>query len=115
MISKELLSEILDESYDNTNIVKIYQPSDFNHIAWETNNCAINTHSINIYELAHKCKEWCLNNNFTIKSSITRQGAKCEFYSKEQTNYKTKIINAKTEPEAIFQACEWILKQKENK
>lgn len=70
--------------------------------------CELNK-GINIYELAYKCKEWAnkqdydnncfvtiLYENITSRAIITEDGF--GFY-------------ANTEPEAIFKACEWILKE----
>ena len=67
---------------------------------------------INLYELAHKCKEWAWKQDkehitTTINTRKTLTGL-----------YKTCINDdiewfAKTEPEAIFKACQWILEQKD--
>ena len=74
--------------------------------------------SINIYELAHMCKEWAKDEGyfilsasdgycvvedtatFTLQFSITRpEELKCLSYP---------------EPEAVFKACQWIYDNKEN-
>ena len=64
---------------------------------------------INIYELAHKCKEWALNKNYEIWSvSKNKRGeAQIEHFK----NGTMAVRDGKTEPESIFQACEWVLSQ----
>jgi len=103
MISKELLSEVLNvkvisiEVY--TNGVDYYEEHG-------------STIHINIHELTHKCKEWALTQNYIIKSFISDKG-----YAIIETKVgKDEIIDLKisnTEPEAIFKACQWILENKE--
>ena len=67
---------------------------------------------INIYELAHKCKEWA--NQFLqdwngIGSGIFKDKCWCVF------EWKGEVIQfyANTEPETVFKACQWIMEQKE--
>ena len=121
MISKELLSEILKEykfpfSYEyntyNDDTKKIY--------FYVNSELKIDFFSINIYELAHKCKEWATENKYTIltedmhpngyfayvlsnKESIENYGYLCEHKVIKD------IPHNKTEPEAIFAACQWVL------
>ena len=121
MISKELLSEILKEykfpfSYEystyNDYTKKIY--------FYVNSELKIDFFSINIYELAHKCKEWATENKYTIltedmhpngyfayvlsnKESIENYGYLCEHKVIKD------IPHNKTEPEAIFAACQWII------
>ena len=121
MISKELLSEILKEykfpfSYEystyNDYTKKIY--------FYVNSELKIDFFSINIYELAHKCKVWATENKYTIltedmhpngyfayvlsnKESIENYGYLCEHKVIKD------IPHNKTEPEAIFAACQWII------
>ena len=78
-----------------------------------------NHDKINIYELAHKCKEWAVNlsPNKHALSSYPRWG---DIRNYKKTNGSYYIcqhlvsgvqFEAETEPEAIFKACEWILEQ----
>ena len=117
--SKELLSEVLG------------------HKVWKVLGCNMGTlryciypnkgdepseyiFTINLYELAHKCKEWATENKYTIltedmhpngyfayvlsnKESIENYGYLCEHKVIKD------IPHNKTEPEAIFRACQWIL------
>ena len=122
MISKELLSGVLKRD--------VYKVKDV-----ESNTLIYGcVHSdgwydeINIYELAHKCKEWALSKSILeLVSAMTEEGAYCQIdnivpstieYDINQidTSYRTVfdsiIFDADTEPEAIFKACEWILKEK---
>ena len=115
MISKELLSAVLGlhcgiKSIKNSEV-----------IYWFDCIGEIREHSINIYELAHKCKEWAYTNKYRLSSSQHRLNTKQEYYINNQiasyfcsvyyiTNDDSDIqIDANTEPEAIFKACQWIL------
>ena len=111
MISKELLSAVLGlhcgiKSIKNSEV-----------IYWFDCIGEIREHSINIYELAHKCKEWAVNlsPNKHALSSYPRWG---DIRNYKKTNGSYYIcqhlvsgaqFEAETEPEAIFKACQWIL------
>lgn len=97
MISKELLSEVLKID----DIVHI-QKEGINYLfISRANNPAV---IINIYELAHKCKEWA---NIT-KGKYLSSGYN-EFDKKWEAMMMQYTFPADTEPEAIFKACKWIL------
>ena len=118
MISKELLNEVLQkeaeiggksilgESYIE---YKIVLPSGGKLIR-----------DVNIYELAHKCKGWATENKYTILTeNMYPNGYFAYVLSNEQSieNYGylkaiKDIPHNKTEPEAIFKACQWILENK---
>ena len=114
MISKELLSEVLKQETrfiryvaNNTYEVHFEKPIRLKYII------------INIYELAHKCKEWALRKNYILASESNTYGGICNmsissmdvdvFYNIQSTT------RANTEVEAIIQACEWILNSKDSK
>ena len=114
MISKELLSEVLKQETrfiryvaNNTYEVHFEKPIRLKYII------------INIYELAHKCKEWALRKNYILASESNTYGGICNmsissididvFYNIQSTT------RANTEVEAIIQACEWILNNKDRK
>ena len=124
MISKELLTAIRKDEHKVLN-------TDFNYIE-EDNKIGYfldNRHwyFINIYELAHKCKEWAFEFRFDNKPTnnryyMQRSGYEDKFNVEKQKREKlgymtltfgclghTKTFYADTEPEAIFKACEWIL------
>ena len=113
MISKELLSAVLKEK----RVILDYEISiskneiHYGHIDIEEDGF------INIYELAHKCKEWAVNlsPNKHALSSYARWG---DIRNYKKTNGSYYIcqhlvsgiqFEAESEPEAIFKACEWIL------
>ena len=73
----------------------------------------------NIYELAHKCKEWALSKGYILMSSprTSTSFATCEFCKNGECDYEDDLWNdfrADTKPEAIFKACQWILNNKES-
>ena len=70
--------------------------------------------NINIYELAHKCKEWARDNDFFLRSFYDYEGAFCYISAPEWVD-KIDIpktgFSSETEPESIIEACEYILQQ----
>jgi hypothetical protein len=108
MISKELLSEVL-----NLNITYIERCN--NSIIYKI-SVYDREEEVNIYELAHKCKEWAKTKKMYINSIYN------EFYwDRIEKEYfadipnKNKSFYENTEVEAIFKACEWILKEIKDK
>lgn len=72
--------------------------------------------SINIYELAHKCKEWAIKQHkidlITLELDKNEKTISCSIlYGEIHPNMKMYYFNADTEVEAIFKACEWILRR----
>ena len=115
-ISKELLSEVLELK----KIDEIYQEDNLLYFC-ESNK------GINIYELAHKCKEWaeyngwflypCRNFESTLKKfgcSIMKPYYKAGKFSwlLSTDGYDERDYLADTEIQAVFKACQWILDNK---
>jgi len=111
-ISKELLSEVLKE-----NIVEVYKigsnPNfEQNTLLFKVYRCG-DLYDTNIYELAHKCKEWAYNKGFKIISGERLQDINALFII-EITDMKYNLVYRefhKSEIEAIIKACEWILEK----
>ncbi len=108
-ISKELLGEVLE-----LDIQSFYISETSNNNLTMQVRCPIKeelySKSINIYELAHKCKEWALSKECELLSCIRDENTSlCDIYSDVLDCKFTHYAN--TEPEAIFKACEWILKE----
>lgn len=118
MISKELLSEVLEieviEVKDKTTGA-LYVPDNSIGFAWEEEISGL----INIHELAHKCKEWATSKGYIMLSYI--EDDKMGYVSLGNLFGKTEVelpqpkesfwFEADTEHEAIFKACEWIRKE----
>ena len=108
MISKELLSEVLgvyvrDGWYFDCEIL-IYTYDKI--LGLDENYHA----EINIYELAHKCKEYARSYDYYIESVVFEYGSRA-FVHKKYVHNPLEILNDKTEPAVIFKACEYILKE----
>jgi len=99
MISKNLLSEVLD-----INIKYISDKYDNNLVSYELSKKGWQT--INIYELVNYCKQWAFKQKFVIYSSCKS----ASIY--KDLEYLYGASNEPTEPEAVFNACEWILKER---
>ena len=111
MISKELLSEICQTNLVSLGKLEVIgsdiclydcsmQPDIY--MCW------------NIYELAHKCKEWAYSQGYILFSKIRLNSslASCYFDTMGKHDYEDGYHNdfrAETESEAIFKACQWIL------
>lgn len=117
MISKELLSEVLEEADDFWKIstFKRIRRNEL-YIELGTFDGDFNEVSINIYELAHDCKEWASKldrkKDYILNSYVFDSEGYCEVSTKGQFS-KDKDFISSTEPEAVFKACEWIFKNKD--
>jgi len=106
MISKKLLSEVFENKC--ISIIEINGILKYNNEEYQDSvyGYQIVEREINIYELAYKCKEWAYNNGIAIDSCFQTAIIHLD---------KPIEIKANTELEAVFKACEYILKQKEEK
>ena len=108
MISKELLSEVL--GLTNSGIIdEIYQEDNLLYF------CQLNK-GINIYELAHKCKEWAYDKGWWIQSGLRGAGGAYAEYGMYHESHPILIDSlgrTDTEPEAILKSCQWILENKD--
>ena len=113
MISKELLSEVLN--IPRLTVLKIQE----NNLEFELNrDYPVEPESINIYELANMCKEWAiLNSEYQLHGSIFKpyEGSVAFAYDVHTRTggYSQYYIESDTEHEAVFKACQWILEQKD--
>lgn len=107
MIGKELLSAV----FSSLTLLEILDGRIDDNVYYKVKEVYI-LQSINIHELAHKVKEWAINKNFTLMSSLDIEGGDCKlsFITIEGVIHKSFI--ADTEPEAIFKAGQWILDNK---
>ncbi len=107
MISTELLSKVLNFPFNSITDIQY----DNNLLLYTTYSLPTHKYKeINIYELAHKCKEWAFKEGFVVQSNINNQGA----YAIINDTGEIFHIQADTELKAIFKACEWILEQQGN-
>ena len=131
MISKELLSEMLSAGK-----YPIHEITEKNHIItysviMETYDDIIShlsTNTINIYELAYKCRMWARNKGYQITAMqpVVPDDTGAQVINYWFKSYITKIdigsydppyqilsfdCNVESEPEAIFRACEWVYKE----
>ncbi len=113
VISKELLSEVLDENVlksgsFNTPILEDHIQK-YNYEDWQ---------KFNIHELAHKCKEWAIKDGFhlvshTISYEAVKQKGYCQTHHVHHKSRESdKPFHADTEPEAIFKATQYIYDNK---
>lgn len=107
-IDKELLSEVLGievfKVKDKTT-GDLYVPDNCIGFEWKEEIAGL----INIYELAHKCKEWALNFNENVFWLDTRLHNDCTTIWLYKNGLQVNVVfQEKTEPEAIFKACDWI-------
>jgi len=104
--SKELLSAVLNNSHIHTSGNLVNNLIHYGCIYGNPPDDYFDTvEVINIYELAHKCKEWALSKGHTLNVQMSDDTTLVYIGS------IGKDIEADTEPEAIFLACELILEQ----
>ena len=125
LISKELLSDVLGVEvvrigeFNGSNLqvyIEHLEYADYYEIAFKRKNDWFST--INIHELAHKCKVWAGDLDYVIQTGVRLDGTKefdvlCihknqDIEDDESIYYQDTL---ETEPEAIFKACEWIREQ----
>jgi len=114
MISKELLSEVLDIELElkrnELNPIPTGKESGSEVIFyWVKGETYFhNGSSINIYELAHKCKEWAYKQGYEIVESAHKlKMRETKKYSYVFTTFDGKKILFN--PHRTFKACQWIL------
>ena len=108
MISKELLSAVLENK--TVDFVDVTGNQIWFHSPLQTMCHKWSDMCINIHELAHKCKEWITQHRLMI---ISHFGSTRSFIEVRDID-TNKIIHSLhgVEPEAVFQACEWVLSEK---
>ena len=110
MISKELLSEVLKLEVVKHSLYNEFHKS-FN-ITYMPSEDSIKSRwmPINIYEFAHKCKEWAyLQYGIIIQSYLYNGKWRVDILKGIEIDEFFKNINS--EPEAIIKACEWVLSE----
>ena len=120
MISKELLSEVLND-YTITNVGKKPDNNDMLYYVFITSNGQYTDNDveyINVYSLAHKCKEWAYMRGYEIYTSP--YSVELSLVNKTKMNGKrclyrdTADVNSfSITSKHIFKACQWILDNKE--
>ena len=128
-ISKELLSEVLGIHTILMNPI-IEPGNNIGYLVYGSQNTLEevrrNHKQINIYEFASKSKEWAFSKGYTILTEYVKQNGVFSYVvSNKQSieNYgyleNVKVLNYiphnKTEYEAIIKACEWVLKEIDEK
>lgn len=112
IISKELLSEVLEVDIVSYGIILFDLEYDFK----ENMGVYIHKKNINIHELAHKCKEWAIEQGYIIQImpfcilvlQIENSMEQVFRYEKEDMENQKPYL-----PEYEFKACQWILENKE--
>lgn len=121
MISKELLSEVL-----GLKVIRIhrYDAYDIGRTGVDFSGWRIHCEDpcdsfwcTSMAELAYKCKDWADMQKIGIKSFIWFGTGKAVLGSMdpEDVVYTGVEFSGDSEPEAIFKACEWIMKEKDKK
>jgi hypothetical protein len=105
MLSEKILSEILGiEIQDMTVVsetVSYVKLGDYD--AWE---------HIDIYNLTNKAKEWAKDKNYNLFSGIRiKSDAICEVFYRWSETDEQWDFTAATEYDAIFKACDFIIKR----
>ena len=113
MINKYMLKEVLFYKEKYKDQAEITQLALNKHYIEYTSNVAGNpynyiTHDkINVYELAHLCKEWAISKGFITHS--VRNLKEYVVYLSGDFREPSDDFRCNSEPEAIFKACQWIL------
>lgn len=109
LLSKKLLSEVLGGS-----VYELKIKGNTVYPIYENGMPLMNDIPINIYELAHKCKEWAKLKYFIdidSHSGCARWGAEAVSHNGRPSVFYEQVFIGRTETDAIFKACEWIMEQ----
>ena len=113
-ISKELLSEVLGYEALPTQV----STRELQYIDKRRKHGAFHPCCINIYELSHRYKEWAKEQKYKIITENRDYGTEYIIINKNDTIFgEYEILHsdyAKTEQQAVFNACEQILKWSKN-
>lgn len=129
MISKELLSEVLGKDVDSVRSGFTGTIGSEANIKYRQLQPRAELY-INIYELAHKCKEWAFETEsvqiiharkYGYGVGVVKYFSSIEVYNghylynpSDELGTSTQVsFEADTEPEAIFQAAQWVLDNKD--
>ena len=116
MISRELLSEVLGTKtiqmnpiLENNNMVGylVYGSQD------TITQIRSNHKQINIYELAHKCKEWALSQGYYFELNICLSVVHLKLWKEVGITKLFKSFKGIKEIEVYYKACQWILDNKD--
>ena len=116
IISKELVCEVLDIDERLCRLDKLIDNTLF---FYTLNNTGEYQHYINIYEFAHKCKEWAFQEHKVDFEIIRMKDVKN--YGKVFVRIHTIHTNSingeefypfSIEPEGVIKACQWLFDNK---
>ena len=118
-ISKELLSEVLLETlkrHDTSfkSVTESVIDKELVHINYRRTDGIITGYFINIYELAHKCKEWAYKHKYDLLSAFYQDCSVIDLRTHNEVYLTTTMPETEfKEYVDIFKACQWILDNKE--
>ena len=114
-ISKELLSEVLN--YEVDAFLGINK-NEIDYTCCRDENEGYIDISINLYEFAFKCKEWIINKEYHINTSEDSINNYIYLYKMVKSDFGYEIdksngvqFDSKEYINNLFEACEWILKE----
>ena len=110
MFSKELLSEVLGYTPYKISGIKPVGGIGERTLVLENEDGTVRAYW-NIYELAHKCKEWAMTKECTLFSGWDYEVGVWNCLLGRHDSQELPSYQADTEPEAIFKACQWILEK----
>ena len=113
MISKELLSEVFNRKVRTFTIIDNIAYYQYREIYYGGIS-GIDDEEINIYELAHKCKEWAYNQGYVLDcfskcTEIRKKNEEDILYIERGELFDDSSYDISL----VFKACQWILDNKE--
>lgn len=123
MISKELLGNILNidvahiSKSEHTDTISVHERCFMYPLTYDASSYL----TINIHELAHKCKLWIVDNGYGLSMNYVVDSNTKEFSHFECLLYGNPYVSdyfdmgSEDESQAIFKACEWVLNNKVKK
>ena len=112
-ISEELFNNVFEGcvfNYVKDNVIHYSQPCVIMEGSWVESETSIN-------DFFFDCKEWAFSKGYIISSGLTpvlginKDGWAEVFSSSSPLDGKLRTFKQLSEQEAVFKACEWILKE----
>jgi len=114
MISSELLSRILPNTSDKSYRIGPDNSGVFVVIVTDHAQHGLRSY-LNIYELAHLCKQWCISIGFEVTTVVSEFYVTCAIVDKDNNYEPNPLFNGANEQEAVFAATQWIYEQSQLK
>ena len=119
-LTKEIINEVLIKDREITSFEKYNNNAVI--IKWISKTDGTETfHVENLHEFAQKCKLWAFNHGYkSIYSGIDTCNSTPTYFTilpliLDRDGYEMSFLSTESEPDSVFRACTWIMKDLKDK